>query len=67
MSELLYFLDSSDCQCNPHGVLDNDLTCESDSLQCNCECYVIGQHCDTCKKGHFNFTTTPPCEHGMYI
>jgi len=51
------------CNCNAHGVKDNDLTCDSFSGQCNCECYTVGKNCDTCKEGHFNFTHTPPCEH----
>ncbi|XP_034839290.1 laminin subunit alpha [Maniola hyperantus] len=47
-----------DCNCNPLGIVDNQLQCEADSGNCECKENVIGRVCDHCVPGHYAF---PDC------
>ncbi|XP_049885179.1 laminin subunit alpha [Pectinophora gossypiella] len=50
-----------DCNCNPLGVLDNQLQCEADSGNCACKENVIGRMCDHCVPGHYAFPDCVRC------
>ncbi|RVE52213.1 hypothetical protein evm_003132 [Chilo suppressalis] len=50
-----------DCNCNPLGVIGNQLQCETDSGSCACKENVIGRVCDHCVPGHYAFPDCLPC------
>ncbi|KAH9634640.1 hypothetical protein HF086_000612 [Spodoptera exigua] len=50
-----------DCNCNPLGVIGNQLQCEADSGNCPCRDNVIGRTCDHCVPGHYAFPECVPC------
>ncbi|XP_060809379.1 laminin subunit alpha [Amyelois transitella] len=50
-----------DCNCNPLGVVNNNLQCEADSGNCDCKENVIGRVCDHCVPGHYAFPDCVPC------
>ncbi|XP_046976709.1 laminin subunit alpha [Vanessa cardui] len=50
-----------DCNCNPLGVIDNELQCEADSGNCLCKENVIGRVCDHCVPGHYAFPDCLQC------
>ncbi|KAG6444669.1 hypothetical protein O3G_MSEX003477, partial [Manduca sexta] len=50
-----------DCNCNPLGVIYNQLQCEADSGNCACRDNVIGRVCDHCVPGHYAFPDCLPC------
>ncbi|XP_045509429.1 laminin subunit alpha [Colias croceus] len=50
-----------DCNCNPLGVIGNQLQCEADSGNCACKENVIGRVCDHCVPGHYAFPDCFPC------
>ncbi|XP_075991137.1 laminin subunit alpha isoform X2 [Anticarsia gemmatalis] len=50
-----------DCNCNPLGVVGNQLQCEADSGNCACRENVVGRTCDHCVAGHYAFPNCVPC------
>ncbi|CAK1588443.1 unnamed protein product [Parnassius mnemosyne] len=50
-----------DCNCNPLGVVGNQLQCEADSGSCDCKENVIGRTCDHCVPGHYAFPECLQC------
>ncbi|XP_045458049.1 laminin subunit alpha [Melitaea cinxia] len=50
-----------DCNCNPLGVINNQLQCEADSGNCLCKDNVIGRICDHCVPGHYAFPDCLQC------
>ncbi|XP_053377940.1 usherin-like [Mercenaria mercenaria] len=53
-----------ECGCSPGGTLHGDITCSSDTGQCNCKSNVRGLKCDSCQYGFFRLRTDSPngCE-----
>ena len=54
------------CECNPIGSLDQ--YCNPDSGQCSCQANVIGQQCDQCADGFYDFADQcrNPCGCGLH-
>ncbi|XP_037870167.2 laminin subunit alpha [Bombyx mori] len=50
-----------DCNCNPLGVVGNQLQCEADSGKCACRENVRGRVCDHCVPGHYAFPDCYQC------
>ena len=50
-----------DCECNLAGSYGN--TCDANG-KCNCKANIVGNKCDTCSVGYWNF---PACEGKNYL
>ncbi|XP_032527888.2 laminin subunit alpha [Danaus plexippus] len=50
-----------DCNCNPMGVINDQLQCEADSGNCPCKDNIIGRTCDHCEPGHYDFPDCVQC------
>ena len=48
------------CDCDPKG--SSSETCEVFGGKCDCKPNIVGQHCDTCKSGHYKFPECLPCD-----
>jgi len=50
------------CNCNVYGALNNN--CNPHYGQCSCKPGLTGRTCNTCQRGHYNFTETgcSPCD-----
>ncbi|XP_046433556.1 laminin subunit alpha [Neodiprion fabricii] len=51
-----------DCNCDPNGVIDNDLQCNLYNGNCNCKVNVIGRQCDKCRPGYAEYPYCIECE-----
>ncbi|KAI1305823.1 Laminin subunit beta-1 [Halotydeus destructor] len=54
------------CNCDPSGTIDNECNSYDDPAsgqiagQCRCKDNVDGKRCDTCKRGHWDFSVVDP-------
>ncbi|XP_048258912.1 usherin-like [Haliotis rufescens] len=48
------------CQCNSHGTVGGEATCDALTGKCNCKKNVQGDRCDQCQFGFFNLTVNNP-------
>ena len=42
-----------DCNCQPFGVDNGDMTCTDNAGQCNCRMLVTGTKCDRCQDNYY--------------
>jgi len=52
-----------ECSCNPDGVKNatEDMSCNKETGQCNCQDNVTGQQCDKCAPGYYGFPNCQKC------
>lgn len=49
------------CGCDSRGTVDNDLSCDQMSGQCQCKQNVVGRDCSACAPGHFGISNEEGC------
>uniref|UniRef100_A0A8D8UVI4 Laminin subunit alpha n=1 Tax=Cacopsylla melanoneura TaxID=428564 RepID=A0A8D8UVI4_9HEMI len=51
-----------ECNCHPHGVVNNSLQCDLNNGSCSCKDHIVGRTCDHCIEGHWSFPYCVQCE-----
>lgn len=60
---MFIFVQSTACDCNSVGALDN--LCDVTSGQCKCRTQTYGRECDQCESGSWNYPNCQRCNcHG---
>ncbi|XP_030765960.1 laminin subunit alpha [Sitophilus oryzae] len=50
------------CNCNPLGVLNDNLQCDTQNGRCPCKANIVGRTCDNCEAGYFSFPDCASCD-----
>lgn len=50
-----------ECQCDPYGVVNNDMQCDLLTGHCKCKPNIVERQCNKCKAGHYQFPYCDKC------
>ena len=51
-----------DCNCDTRGTIDESMSCDQDTGQCECKSNVIGRDCSSCAENHFGLEGDEGCQ-----